>query len=958
MKKLLLLYFLLTTCFTGLFAINTLPLQSLITDCRSILNNSSEGNQNGDYRIGSKQELESSVATAIATLNDTTSTQETVTAEVDNLFSAYSLFTKQRYGITPSNWSDNYWQFASNSALWGPYNLHDPSVIKTDGYYYVFSTDAAWANTSAGIPVRRSRDLVNWEFRGWAFKGFPSEPSDWFKLQQPATEAKKAVVGLWAPYIMKVGTQYRLYYSAVFQTSGALIGLATSTNIEGPWKQVGKVISTYDMTNVNAIDPTVSIDKNGRYWMIYGSWGQGIYTFELDPTTGLKKDATTPVLIAHNGPNNTWSWKNCMEGPEVIFNPRFNKYYLFLAEGSLGNIYHTRVARGDNPNGPYYDYFGKNVAYAATSPKYPEIYPLLTYPYQFTNHPGWQGVSHVGVFNDGTDYYMMHQGRPSANASMMVMHNQKISWTADGWPVVSPERYSNPGIMPAITADSIVGSWEEIQLNELKDTSGSTAGRVTPVVDDTVSAWKFLNVPKTATYLANGTYVYGTEVGKWQLSGDTLITNRSSNAFKGLLSYEYDWENDHPTMVYTGLRYDGHSIWGKKIYARTTNNIILNPAFDNGLTNWVIDKNGGTFTEEVVTSGINGNSFHAVCATPASNYYSRQIRWLFPVPKCGRYKISFKAKSLTAATLNFEIQDNVSIIPIIRTTFKVGTTTSTISFITQDVPVTSTLYSMNLAYGTLAAGNELWLDDVVVEEVTDHCNGNYITNGNFTDKLNGWTTYKSARFIGTAGLDSINQIDAHPSVQLKSVLASTAITEAQLKWSTNLHSGSKYVLEFAAKSATGFDLQARLLNGLFAAYTSAVTHISGDWTTYSFVFPEITTAGTYTSEIDYGTSAAGSIVSLSNFSLKRCTDCSNTAVENPTVQELAIYPNPATNYFELSSIQNVKQITLYSVDGKMVKNYLGVTSNKVDISNLNSGSYIVKVQVGKNTINRLLLIKK
>jgi hypothetical protein len=411
-------------------------------------------------------------------------------------------------------------------------------------------------------------------------------------------------------------------------------------------------------------------------------------------------------------------------------------------------------------------------------------------------------------------------------------------------------------------------------------------------------------------------------------------------------------------MVYTGLRYDAHSIWGKKIYARTTNNIILNPTFDDGLTNWVIDKNGGNFTEEVVTSGINGNSFHAVCTTPASNYYSRQIRWLFPVPKCGRYKISFKAKLLTAGTLNFEIQDNTSAIPIVRTTFKVGTTPATYSVITQDVPITSAQYVMNIAYGNLTAGNELLLDDVTVEEVTDHCNGNYITNGNFTDVLNGWTPKNATRFIGKINVDSINKIDAHPSVQLKVNLTSTSMTDAQLKWVTNLHSGSKYLLEFAAKSTTGFDIQARLVYGTSATYTSAVTRISGDWSTYSFVFPVITAAGTYTTEIDYGKSAASSVVSLSNFSLKRCADCSNTAVENPIVREFAIYPNPATDYFELSSIQDVHQISIYSIDGKMVHNYLGISSNKINVTNLNSGSYIVKIQVGKATINRLLLIRK
>src|SRR5665647_138044 len=156
---------LLTISFISLSAVNTVPLQSLINDCQKLLTQSVEGTQNGEYLVGSKQDLSTAVTNATITLNNTSATQEQLTVEVDALFTAYTHFTKQRFGITPPNWSDNYWQFASNSKLWGPYNLHDPSVIKTDGYFYVFSTDAAWAASSAGIPVRRSRDLVNWEFR-------------------------------------------------------------------------------------------------------------------------------------------------------------------------------------------------------------------------------------------------------------------------------------------------------------------------------------------------------------------------------------------------------------------------------------------------------------------------------------------------------------------------------------------------------------------------------------------------------------------------------------------------------------------------------------------------------------------------------------------------------------------------------------------------------------------------
>jgi arabinan endo-1,5-alpha-L-arabinosidase len=961
MKNTITIFLLLILMTFNVSATNTAPLKSLISDCQKLLNQSSEGIQNGDYRTGAKQELEAAVTNATTILNDINTTQQMLANEVDNLFDSYTHFTKQRYGITPPNWSDNYWQFSATPSQWGPYNLHDPSVIKTDGYFYVFSTDAAWAASSTGIPVRRSRDLVNWEYRGWAFNVNPTEPTDWLKSQQPVGEAAKAVNGLWAPYIMKVGTQYRLYYSAVFEGGGALIGLATSENIEGPWVQVGKVISTYDVaiSIANAIDPTVSIDKDGKHWMIYGSWSNGIYVFELDPVTGLRKGTTMPTLIAQNGPNNTWNWKSCMEGPEVIYNPKLGKYYLFLAQGGLGNVYHTRVARADKPQGPYYDYFGNNVAYTGTSPKYPEIYPLITYSYQFNNHPGWQGVSHVSVFSNGDDYYMMHQGRPSATAAMMVLHNRKITWTADGWPTVSPERYANTGIMPQITTDSIVGSWEEIQLNELKDASGSTAGRVTPVINDTVSAWKFLNTSKIASYKSDGTYTYGTETGRWKLSGDTLITTRLAKTFKGILSYEYDWENNRTALTYTGLRYDARSIWGKKTYTRQTNNIILNSTFDSGLTHWVLDKNGGSFTEQIVTDGINGNSFYAKSFTPASSYWLQQLRWLFPVAKCARYKVSFKAKASAACILNFEIQDNSSTVPIIRTTFKVGTTASTISFITQDVPTTSTLYSMNIAYGTLAAGNEIWIDDVTLEETTDQCNGNYITNGNLTDGINGWSTKTSGRFYGKMAIDSINRINSHPTIYCKVTTPTSSWTDALFKWSTHLHSGAKYVLEFSAKSASGLDIVPRLLNGTTVFSALEQTKIIGDVTNYQFVFPEITTAAVYTLEIDFGKSAAGSEAWLNNFSLSRCSgDCNNTTVNIPTQQEYKIYPNPAKTYFDLSTTQNVLQISIYSIDGKLIKTNQRISSNRIDVTSINAGSYIVKLQVGKLVLNRLLLIEK
>ena len=60
-------------------------------------------------------------------------------------------------------------------AQWGPYNVHDPSIKKINGEYYCYSTDVAYGATPpAGIQVRKSADLVQWQFVGWAFNGIPS----------------------------------------------------------------------------------------------------------------------------------------------------------------------------------------------------------------------------------------------------------------------------------------------------------------------------------------------------------------------------------------------------------------------------------------------------------------------------------------------------------------------------------------------------------------------------------------------------------------------------------------------------------------------------------------------------------------------------------------------------------------------------------------------------------------
>ncbi|WP_373798621.1 family 43 glycosylhydrolase, partial [Bacteroides heparinolyticus] len=120
----------------------------------------------------------------------------------------------------PNPWADDYTPFFSmeNYRSWGTYNVHDPSCRKLGDYYYMYSTDAIYRENKKeaekkGVPlgyiqVRRSKDLVNWEFCGWAFPKIPQEAMEWVRSRAGGQGA----TNIWAPYIIPFGKKYRLYY--------------------------------------------------------------------------------------------------------------------------------------------------------------------------------------------------------------------------------------------------------------------------------------------------------------------------------------------------------------------------------------------------------------------------------------------------------------------------------------------------------------------------------------------------------------------------------------------------------------------------------------------------------------------------------------------------------------------------------------------------------------------------
>ena len=430
-------------------------------------------------------------------------------------------------------------------AKWGPYNTHDPSIIKDGDYYYCYSTDAAYGITvPPGIQIRRSKDLVEWEFLGFAFDALPKQGADYIKANN-ATPFNS----LWAPYVLKVGSEFRLYYSlSSAKPRVSAIGLATATNPRGPWTEKGLVVTSKDDNTVqtNAIDPSVIITSAGEHWMYYGSAWDGIYILKLNAATGL---ASSPgdkgARVAQRGfTGNTINGN--IEGPEIIYNPQLEKYFLFIAYDWLETKYNVRVGRSDSPEGPFLDFNGKNLN------EEEDHIPMILAPYKFLNHGGWQGTSHPAVFQTDGQYYLAHQGRPGVDKYFMVLHIRKMFWTDEGWPIVSPQRFAGTEQTP-VTKTEIEGTWEKIKL-EYTVIPGYANEQVMP--DFQLAVNLILN--------SNGTFD-GDAGNLWSYNAPWLELNFSNGSHeKVFVERGRDWENKKACLIFTGLNEKGMAVWGKK----------------------------------------------------------------------------------------------------------------------------------------------------------------------------------------------------------------------------------------------------------------------------------------------------------------------------------------------------------------------------------------------------------
>lgn len=285
--------------------------------------------------------------------------------------------------------------------------VHDPCIIQEGEYYYLFCT-------GGGIPIRRSKDLVQWEQVGRVFQ--ENVPA-W------AAQAIPGSKGIWAPDVSFFNNRFQVYYAvSTIGKNRSVIGVVTNKTLDPDskdyrWVDEGKVIESFPNNDFNAIDPNLVFVAPGKLALVLGSFWTGIKLVALDSITG-KPLPDVPLVSVAQRPS------TAIEAPFIIH--RGDYYYLFVSfdaccQGTR-STYNIRVGRARDVTGPYLDHDGKSMMQGGGS--------LV-----LGTQDNMIGPGHCAVLQSVKGDFLVYHFYDGTANGVPTLGVRPLSWTPDGWPV-------------------------------------------------------------------------------------------------------------------------------------------------------------------------------------------------------------------------------------------------------------------------------------------------------------------------------------------------------------------------------------------------------------------------------------------------------------------------------------------------------------------------------------------
>jgi len=177
-------------------------------------------------------------------------------------------------------------EFAHNPIIWA--DVPDMAAIRVGDTYYMSSTTM---HLSPGLPIMRSKDLVNWQLVGYAYDTLGDNDALTLQNGRSAYGA-----GSWASSLRYHNGTF--YVSTFSSTTGKTHVYTTKNILKGPWWESSFRPALHDHS--------LFFDDDGRVYMIHGAGNIRLTELAAD-VSGIKPGGVDQVIITNAtrvaGPN-------------------------------------------------------------------------------------------------------------------------------------------------------------------------------------------------------------------------------------------------------------------------------------------------------------------------------------------------------------------------------------------------------------------------------------------------------------------------------------------------------------------------------------------------------------------------------------------------------------------------------------------------------------------------------
>jgi len=195
----------------------------------------------------------------------------------------------------------------------------DPDMIRVGDWFYLTGTTM---HTMPGLPILRSKDLVNWEFVAYALDKLDLGPA--YRLEDGKNVYGQ---GIWAPCFRYHDGKFYIFSNVNGQTTQ----MFTAIDPKGPWTRTAMKRSFHDLS--------ILFDDDGKTYVVWDH--QAMHLAQLtDDLTDIVPGTERVLFAADAG-----------MGEGAHFYKIGGKYYIVSAEYAGG--FRMPAARADHVLGPY-----------------------------------------------------------------------------------------------------------------------------------------------------------------------------------------------------------------------------------------------------------------------------------------------------------------------------------------------------------------------------------------------------------------------------------------------------------------------------------------------------------------------------------------------------------------------------------------------------------------------------